>query len=138
MKKYIECYTTKNHNSFNVVAKNDKNLTKEERFIIAKLFNRQTKAIYQCYARPSITKQCIYNCLSEDVKEIKHYIALTSKIDINNLEVYDYGILSYNIFMFTFGALIRDIENPFLTLIYCTPSRYQIIKIYPDNTRVIK
>lgn len=137
MKKYIEYYTPKNYN-FSVVAKNDEDLTKEEKIIIEKLFSRKGKTIYQCYERPSTTKEVIYNRLVEDIAEIKDYIALTSKIDINNLEVYDYGILSYNGFMFTFGALIRDIEKPFLTLVYCTPSQYTITKIYPDNTKVIR
>ena len=138
MRKYIGYYTTKNYNTFDVVAKNDKNLTKKERYIIAKLFNRKSKALFQCYGRPSITKQDIYNCLVGDIDEIKKYIALSSKINVNNLDIYDYGVLSYNGFKFTFGVLIRDIETTFLTLIYCTPSRYQIIKIYPDNTRVIR
>ena len=46
------------------------------------------KDLFECYKKPSTAKQAIYNdCVQQAIND----------------NAYDYGIRSYNVFMFTFG-----------------------------------
>ena len=138
MKKYIKTsYTTINKYCYSVVCKNQKDLTRKENYLIEFLTNFLAKDLNRCYNNASIQKYNIYENLVSDISEIMSFISKTSKIDINNLYVVDTGVITYNKFMFTFASLICDLKSPFMTLIYCTPSQYQIIKIYSNHTRIM-
>mgnify|MGYP004649741107 CR=1 FL=1 len=138
MKKYIKTnYTTFNNYHYSVVCKNQKDLTRKESYLVDFLKKFMTKDLNNCYNNPSLEKFTIYETLLDDIGEIIKYIANTSKIDINNLYIVDSGVITYNTFMFTFASLICDLESDFMCLIYCTPSQYQIIKIYPNYKRIM-
>lgn len=129
-------FTTSNGNTYYFIAKDYSKLSRKECNIIDKVNNNSYwfRDLYQCYNTPSIYKQDAYQRCYTDLRDI--IIILCNKFGSNTKDyiVDDYGIITYNTSMFTFGACIHNMINNDEIYIYCTAKNYYCIK----TTRVIK
>ena len=75
------------------------------------------ETLNQCYGKPSQAKQNIYRDCIKIVNAIEDYFGTNS--------VQDYGVVSYNIFMFTFGANIVK-NGELIAVYYETKTRREI------------
>ena len=92
------------------------------------VINAQLKTLNQCYDDYSWQKEAAYYNCCDDFNDLFY------RLQDANISIYDfnYGVISYNTFMFTFGGYIRtrDINDNITTyVIYNTPSK-SIIYIY--------
>lgn len=75
------------------------------------------KTLFECYNKPSIIKQDIYKECIKKVNAIEDYFGGNS--------IEDYGVLSYNFNMFTFGANIVK-NGELIAVYYETKTRREI------------
>lgn len=75
------------------------------------------KTLFQCYGKPSKIKQDIYRDCIKIVNAIEDYFGTNS--------VEDYGVISYNVNVFTFGANIVK-NGELIAVYYETKTRREI------------
>lgn len=75
------------------------------------------ETLNQCYGKPSQAKQYIYRDCIKIVNAIEDYFGTNS--------IEDYGVVSYNIYMFTFGANIVK-NGELIAIYYESPARREI------------
>lgn len=61
------------------------------------IYNHKTKTLWQCYEKPSKIKESIYYDWLEWFDQTEN--------------VYSFGITSYNVFNFTLGGILFDLET---------------------------
>ena len=71
-------------------------MTKKEQYYYSLFKNYSGRRLRDCYNKPSFEKECTYSRL------LKYYNS------IDNFDVLEWGVLSYNKFCFTMGFLVFD------------------------------
>lgn len=90
--------------------------------IYNKVVNAHLKSLHECYTSWSYQKEnAFYKCFDD-------FSNLLYRLQLAKVQIYDYnyGIMSYNTFMFTFGGYIRTLDkNGIVTtyVIYNSPSK---------------
>ena len=80
--------------------------------ILYKHINNDLKLLGMTYNKPSPTKTKVFEWYIDKMHEIR---------DEKNYNIIDFGIVSYNNSIFTFGAILYDVLSGTYTILYESP-----------------
>ena len=89
----------------NVIVLGGEEFKRKNNIYFNNYYSNNFKSLYQCYDRPSQSKQWIYN---------KYYDLLLKE---KNTSILEYGVRSYNTFMITLEAIIQKNNKKYYLMI---------------------